>query len=858
MLKVLIVENNPVFQKLLAHFFEIEKSTTMTATDGLAAMNLLDTFQPDIIVTDIIMPKISGDQLCKIIRNTGKFKDVYLVVMSSIFVEDETLIRELDADLYYAKGTKTTLHKCIIDILKNFKNGIRRSLSIVHTENLNPRSITQELLFDRNHYETFFHSLSEAIVELNTNGQIIQANAAAARILNQDVSAILSHSLLNYISGPPFSEVKSWLNAIEKKSPQTFTSSYDEPLKADGKSVLVHLMSTAIKEEIYISCAIQDITERKKTEKELKQAHLNLQDKNREIESINRLLSSTISEYELIFDNGHLGIMIFEDGNILSRCNQRFANILGFNSPEELIGKRLCDLLLSEEEGKAFEKRCKSQLQNNTMKRIEIQLLRMDDSSIWCLISGRAKDISSPADLSKGIVWIVEDISHRKLIQEKIKHQAYYDSLTGLPNRRLLHTILAKEISRARRHGQTGALLFIDLDNFKTINDSLGHSAGDELLKLVAERITDNLRKEDTASRMGGDEFVILLPDLDDDIKNAANKSQDAAKKLCDLFSLPFQVNMHDIHITISTGVSLFPSKRKTVEDVLKQADAAMYRAKSEGRNTFRFFLPSMQKAANERLLLNTDLKKAIKNNELHVVFQPQVNINRDIIGAEALLRWNHPTRGFISPGEFIPIAEETGLIRDIGYWVLKTTCKSIKKWDDAKFLQKNQTISVNFSPKEFAAPDFVERIISTLGSTGTDPTYLSIELTESSLVYSIKETIKKIKKLREIGIKFSIDDFGTGYSSLSHLQKLPLNTLKIDRSFIADIGNPNSEAIIVETIIMMAKNLGLEVIAEGVETKEEVAYLRSRGCLNYQGYYFSKPLEEEKFYNLLQKKVCA
>ncbi len=854
--KVLIVENSPVFRKLLVHFFEAEECTVRTAEDGLAAMNILESYHPDIVVTDIIMPKISGGQLCRIIRNTNKLKNIFVIVLSSIFTEDEGIIQDLKADLYYAKGTKVTLHKCIVDILDKYEKGVRRQPEIIHTERISARSITKELLTDRHHYETFFYTLAEAIVELNPNGQIIQANKAASDLFNQDISALLSRPLLAYLSGPPLSEVKEWINTINTNAPSTFISSYDNPLKTDGKLILLHLMSTVKEGDIYVSCSCQDITARKQAEQQLNQTHTHLQAKNREIESMNQLLSSTLSEYESIFNNSHLGIMIFQDGEFLTRCNQRMVDILGFNTPDELVGKPMDAIHLSEEEDIAFKEEYCAKLLNDTMERVECQLLRMDKSNVWCLISAKTLDQSFPANLSKGIIWIVEDISKRKSIEQEIRHQAHYDELTGLPNRRLLHTLLEKEVSRATRHEQNGALFFIDLDNFKTINDSLGHSAGDELLKLVAGRITNNLRKEDISSRMGGDEFVIILPNLHHNHTVATAKAQETAQKLCSLLSTPLRLNMQDIHITLSIGVTLFPSKGNKVEDILKQADTAMYRAKSAGRNTFRFFLPSMQEAADERLRLNTEIKRAIENNELTVFYQPQVNIAGDIVGAEALIRWNHPTRGCISPGEFIPIAEETGIIRDIGYWVLQSTCKKIKQWEDSSLLKGNQNISVNFSPKEFSAPDFVERVINTLTNTGASPSCLSIELTEGSLVFSVKDTIQKIEKLRNFGIKFSIDDFGTGYSSLSYLQKLPLNTLKIDRSFVSDIGKEKNDAIIVETIIMMAQNLGLEVIAEGVETEEEVSFLSSKGCTVYQGYYFSRPLEEKTFSDLLQKRL--
>ncbi len=851
--KVLIVENNPVYLKLLVHFFKVEGCTIRTAKDGLTAMNVLETYVPDIIVTDIIMPKIGGDHLCRIIRNTKSTKDVFLVVLSSVFIEDQITIQDLGADLCFAKGTKTTLHECIVDILYKFENGVRRQPEIIRPEKISSQAITRELLTAKLHYETFFSNLAEAIIELNPNGQIIQANKAATMLFDTDMSGLLTRYLLEYVSGPPITEVQHWLDNIKKNAPSTFLSSYDTPLTTNGRPVLLHLMSLVEGNEIYIIGIFQDITIRKQTEQELKQAHRNLQVQNREIESINVLLSTTLSEYELIFDNTYLGIMIFREGESLSRCNQRLADILGYDSPEELKGLHMEDFHLSRKSCIAFIKENLGKIRDDTTKRVEYQLLRKNGSNVWCLLSGKALDPSSPADLSKGVVWIVDDISERKAFEQKIKHQAFYDSLTGLPNRRLLLNFLELEKSRAARHDQNGALLFIDLDNFKTINDSLGHSTGDELLKLVAGRITNNLRKEDITSRMGGDEFVIILPDLHTNPKIAAKKSQDIAKKLCSLFALPFHVAEHELHITLSIGISLIPTQGTEVEDILKQADAAMYRAKSAGRNTVRFFLPSMQKAADKRLRLNTEIKQAIKKNELCVYYQPQVNFEGGIVGAEALIRWNHPTRGFISPGDFIPIAEETGIIKDIGYWVLRDTCATIKEWEDSHLLNAHQTIAVNFSPREFSVPDFVERVVRILDETGANPAFLNIELTEGSLVSSVKDTVKKIESLRQLGIKFSIDDFGTGYSSLRYLQKLPLNTLKIDRSFVTDISDESNDSIIVETIIMMAHNLGLKVIAEGVETKEEIAYLSSKGCNVFQGYYYYKPLQSSSFHALLK-----
>jgi EAL domain-containing protein (putative c-di-GMP-specific phosphodiesterase class I) len=307
------------------------------------------------------------------------------------------------------------------------------------------------------------------------------------------------------------------------------------------------------------------------------------------------------------------------------------------------------------------------------------------------------------------------------------------------------------------------------------------------------------------------------------------------------------------MNITPSIGISLFPDEEKSADDILKQADTAMNQAKKAGRNTVRFFLPGMQEAADKRLRLANDLKKAIENDEFSVYFQPQVHADGTIVGAEGLLRWMHPTRGMIMPGEFISVAEESGIIVDIGNCVLRKICRTVKEWEDNHLLKEHQTIAVNISAREFSTADFVDRIIGTLMETGIKPQHLDIELTEGSLISSVPDTIKKIQTLRDFGIKFSIDDFGTGYSSLSYLKSLPLHTLKIDRSFVNDIQSVGNDVNLVEIIITMARNLGLEVVAEGVETIEELNYLAGKGCSVYQGYYFCKPVPITEFSKMLQ-----
>jgi len=551
--------------------------------------------------------------------------------------------------------------------------------------------------------------------------------------------------------------------------------------------------------------------------------------------------------YQHIFNHSPLGIVHYDASGTIVDCNEIFAGVLGI-SRVLLIGRNMLSVLQNNTLSAAIEESLRTgsgyfegeyTAESNgrtTPVRIFLKATRSDDSTII------------------GGIGTLEDFTERKSFEQKIHHQASFDSLTGLPNRRQLLLQLAQELSRASRHQQYGALLMMDLDNFKTINDSLGHGAGDAVLKQVAHRLKNTLRKEDSTARMGGDEFVVLLPHLGKNIELAAQRAQDIAKKLTTALASPFAFANRELNITLSIGISLYPEQQNGAGDILKQADTAMNQAKTAGRNTIRFFLPSMQQAADTRLQMSNDLKKAIENDNFLVHFQPQVKADGTIVGAEGLLRWKHPDRGMILPGDFIGVAEETGIIVQIGMMVLDKICRTIKTWEVDHLLGENQTIAVNISAREFSSPDFVERVIAILEKTGINPQHLDIELTEGSLISSVSDTIDKIHALRQYGIKFSVDDFGTGYSSLSYLKSLPLHTLKLDRSFVNGISPTGNEVTLVEMIITMARNLGLEIVAEGVETVEELNYLGQKGCHIYQGYYFSKPIPTAEFGKLLKK----
>ncbi len=438
------------------------------------------------------------------------------------------------------------------------------------------------------------------------------------------------------------------------------------------------------------------------------------------------------------------------------------------------------------------------------------------------------------------------DLSERRKAQAEIEQLAYFDVLTGLPNRRLFLDRLNEEIAVAERHLGSAAILYMDLDNFKTINDSLGHAVGDELLIEIGNRIKDQIRGEDTVSRFGGDEFVVLLKEIDRNTDTAGNLARLVAEKIQKALSEIIQIDQHELFITSSIGISLFSAENYSAVDLLVQADTAMYRAKEAGRNCIRFFEPTMQIAANTLLLLEKGLRLALLRGEFFLLYQPQVNLEGTIIGVEALLRWNHPSRGTILPEEFIATAEDSRIILQIGEWVLMTACQQLKKWE--QFYQDIEFhMAVNVSPHQFRMTDFVTQLQGVVQQTGIEPQRLGLEVTEGVVIEDIKDTVKKMHTLKKMGIRFSIDDFGTGYSSLSSLKTLPLDQLKIDQSFVRDIFlDPNDETII-ETIITMAHILGMEVIAEGVENKEQVQFLTEKGCKIFQGYYFDKPLIAEK-----------
>ena len=487
---------------------------------------------------------------------------------------------------------------------------------------------------------------------------------------------------------------------------------------------------------------------------------------------------------------------------------------------------------------------CRAQNEQYKDHEFECRLQTADGQIVWvkCIVNLKVE-----AGEVIELLGFMLDITKQKESESTIHNMAFYDALTGLPNRRLLMDRLAQEVTVARRHGHFGAVIFLDLDHFKLLNDSLGHHIGDDLLVQVAGRIQASIRGGDSAIRLGGDEFVILVHANSNTLKEAAEHGLIVAEKIKKSLAETFMLQDYQHHISSSIGVTLFPESDQSINTILQQADTAMYRSKELGRNRISFFHPSMQAAADARLLLEKELRAAVDNGQFVLCYQPQVNDQGELISAEALVRWVHPDKGRISPADFIPVAEDTSLILPLGTWVLVEVCRQIKEWQQQGF--KIGNIAINVSSKQFRQKDFVQSVQDIMMQAEVSPALLEIELTERVVIDDIEDTVQKMQALKDLGVSISIDDFGTGYSSLAYLKQLPVDILKIDRSFVQDITIDPSDAVIVETIIDMAHHLGLLTVAEGVETVEQFTFLSEHECDMFQGFYFSKPLLARDFY---------
>lgn len=546
--------------------------------------------------------------------------------------------------------------------------------------------------------------------------------------------------------------------------------------------------------------------------------------KNNELKKVVTKLENMGREKELILNSVEEGIFGLDLEGKVTFCNRAAAFILGY-SKSELIGQSYKMLL------------DKNEVLTETSFQLKEDLKFQKKGGVDFSVEYVVSSIKENGEIIGNVVTF-RDITKRKQLEKEISHLAYYDHLTDLPNRILLNDFLNQEIENAKVSGQKVAVLYLDLDRFKIVNDSLGHSYGDILLKDVSNRLRHNVSDGAFVSRQGGDEFTVILPGFDNN-----HEVLDLVDKLVDSFTEPFSLNENDIHIKTSIGISLFPENGDTAEVLIKNADAAMYKSKEKSGTYHHFFISEMGDRSLENIFLENALYKALENDELRIHYQPQIDSRTHaVIGAEALIRWKHPVKGMVSPIDFIPTAEETGLIVPIGKWVLLNACKQLKDWHAQGHTE--MTVSVNLSGRQFQEDDLLSMIENVLMETRLAPEFLHIELTENQIFKNTYVTLEKMREIKMLGVKIALDDFGTGYSSLGYLKNFPIDTLKIDRSFIQDILTDKDNAAITSTIITLAQNLDLNIIAEGVETAEQLDFLMAKNCFNIQGYYYSKPLE--------------
>lgn len=685
-------------------------------------------------------------------------------------------------------------------------------------------------------YRATFEQAAIGIVHAAFDGRILRCNSRFAQIVGYSIDEIKGISYAK-ITAPEAIDTSALALQQLVSGSSTHTTWEKRYIRKDDSLVWVKLTSSIQRDNagrpLHLETFIEDITAQKAAEQKLDRA-------------LHELRASE-TRYRTIFQTSLDGISIsrFDDGHFID-ANQTYLNMLGFER-DEVIG-HTCEELGVWTDANIRKGIVELLRRDSSFRSLAVPARRKDGSSLWMQLSAAITDLEGV----ECIVCVSRDTSEIRAAEERIKDLAFYDQLTRLPNRRLLLERLERSLAIGAGDSRERALLLLDLDNFKKFNDALGHDAGDLLLQEVGRRLIACVRGDDTVARCDGDEFAILLEGLGAIPNPATEQAEFVAAKICTVLGQPYSIAGYEYQCDCSIGITIFGSDPHSAPQVLQQAELALHQAKIEGRNATRFFAPHLQAAVAARAAMEDELRRAVRGNQFLVYYQPQVD-TVGLVGAEALVRWNHPSRGILAPEAFIALAEDTGLILPLGERILHEACTQISRW--AMHPQTASIVlSVNISARQFRQPDFVEKILEVLLLTGANPATLRLELTESMLVDDIESVIAKMSALKERGVRFSIDDFGTGYSSLSYLKRLPIDQLKIDRSFVDDILLDETGGAIAQAIVSLGRAMGLSVIAEGVEAEEQRDYLIGLGCDAFQGYLFGSPLPLDEF----EKKWCG
>lgn len=806
---ILVVDDSKFMRLKLRQVLESDGYTVIEAEDGAQALSIYERFRPDIILMDCVMPVMDGFTACARLQELPGGDRTPVIMITSL--NDDKAV-----DLAFDAGTTDYITKPIHWAV--LRQRVRRMLRARQTE----ASLDQSQAFA----QSIINHALDGIITVDTRGIIHSFNPASERIFGYMSGEVIGQKINALMPKLTCSENDCYLviDQDDGKGRVIGTSKELTGRRKDGSTLPIELTVSEflVGEHQLFTVILRDITERKRAEEALR-------------ESEERYRALTENTYDLISE-------ISIDGRYLY-LTPNYKDVLGYET-SEFLGKRVTDFIHPEDRP-AVMTGFRRVFEHFALGQVVYRNMHKNGELRWFESTGKTYQTVT-GELR--VVFVSRDITERQRYEETIRHQAFHDALTGMPNRLLLKDRLTLAMAHAKRNRQMLAVLFLDLDRFKLINDTLGHATGDQLLQRIAMRLKECVREDDTVARMGGDEFTLLLPEI-----TQAENAAKVAHKILEAIRQPLDIGGHELYITTSVGIVLYPNDGEDAETLLKNADTAMYRAKEKGRNNYQLYTPAMNAKAFERLAMENSLRRALEREEFVVHYQPRLNINTgEIIGMEALVRWQTPDRGLVPPGEFIPVAEETGLIVPIGEWVLHTACAQNKAWQDAGFPPVR--VAVNLSARQFQLQNLVATVSRVLKETGLDPHWLELEITETVAMQNAEYATGMLKELKDMGIELSIDDFGTGYSSLSYLKRFPINKLKIDKSFVNEIGTDKDHAAIASTIIVLGQSLKLGVVAEGVETEEQLDFLKLHQCNEMQGFLFGRPVSAGEFETLLMR----
>ncbi|MGD0930281.1 MAG: EAL domain-containing protein [Candidatus Korobacteraceae bacterium] len=832
---VMVVDDQPANLKLLEDMLKNQGYAIRSFPRGQLALAAAAQSPPDLILLDINMPQMNGFEVCERLKSDRRLAEIPVIFLSAL-TESEDKIKAFRAGGvdYVTKPFQVAEVLARVEThvqLRRLQQTLER-----HSDHLEAkvRARTTDLVDANARLKLLAEALKaapNAIVITDATGSLVWTNPAFSALSGYSAEEVIGKNrrLLNSGKQDENFYRQMWTTILSGKVWQGEIVNRRKDGSDSTEEMIIAPVSLAPSYITHFVTINQDISQRKRSEEELRRAE---------------------EKYRAIFEDAVVGIFrIAPEGRLLD-VNRAFARMHGYDSAAELLAEASTlphQIFIDVVQMDTWAPVLGSE---GVVCGAEVKIARRGGAHTWGLVNLRAvRNSDSEVVFYEGTI---EDITDRKIAQQEVHFLAYYDVLTELPNRALLRARLDKALAEARRRTDKVALLFLDLDRFKNINDSLGHSFGDLFLQQVAGRLKSATREQDTVARVGGDEFVIVLTSAND-VEDIATAAERVIKSVTDEFVIQGQA----LKITCSLGISIFPEHGNDSETLIKNADAAMYSAKENGCDNFRFFTDDINARIVERLTLENGLRLALEREEFFLVYQPQVSIaTGEVTGLEALLRWQHPQLGLVSPDKFVRITENTGLIVGIGEWVLRTACRQAKQWQNDGLL--TVPIAVNVSSVQFRQDGFPNLIRNVLLETGLAPHLLELELTETLLLSNADMMFGVLHELKAMGLKLAIDDFGTGYSSLSYLRQFPVDKLKIDRSFIRDIAINPDDAAITGAIIGMARDLNLDVIAEGVENEAQLSFLRAHKCGEFQGYYYSQPLTVDQLDEKLRKPPAA